>query len=63
MILNFVSIFIKFYALILIMSSLNLKKFEMNKIGKGSVVVMIGKRNTGKSFLTKDLLYYKRDVR
>jgi hypothetical protein len=27
-----------------------------------SVVVMIGKRNTGKSFLTKDLLYYHQDL-
>lgn len=44
------------------MSSLNLQKFDMSKIGKGSVVVMIGKRNTGKSFLTKDLLWYKRDI-
>ena len=44
------------------MTSLNLRKFDMNKIGKGSVCVMIGKRNTGKSFLTKDLLYYKRDI-
>ena len=26
------------------------------------VVVMIGKRNTGKSFLTKDLLYYKKHL-
>ena len=44
------------------MTSLNLRKFDMNKIGKGSVVIMIGKRNTGKSFLTKDLLWYKRDI-
>ena len=44
------------------MTSLNLRKFDMNRIGKGSVCVMIGKRNTGKSFLTKDLLYYKRDI-
>jgi hypothetical protein len=44
------------------MATLNLRKFDMSKIGKGSVVVMIGKRNTGKSFLTKDLLYYKRDI-
>jgi len=27
-----------------------------------SVVVMIGKRNTGKSFLTKDLLFYHQDL-
>lgn len=44
------------------MTSLNLRKFDMSRIGKGSVCVMIGKRNTGKSFLTKDLLWYKRDI-
>lgn len=42
--------------------NLNLKKFDMSKIGKGSVVILIGKRNTGKSFLCKDLLYHKRDI-
>ena len=30
---------------------LQLKKFDMVKIAPDSVVVMIGKRNTGKSFL------------
>ena len=44
------------------MASLNLRKFDMSRIAKGSIVAMIGKRNTGKSFLVKDLLYYKRDV-
>jgi len=44
------------------MANLNLKKFDMSKIANGSIVVMIGKRNTGKSFLVKDLLYYKRDI-
>ena len=44
------------------MASLNLKKFDMSSIAKGSVCMMIGKRNTGKSFLCKDLLYYKRDI-
>tara|TARA_Y100000816_G_scaffold7992_2_gene5050 strand:- start:821 stop:1648 length:828 start_codon:yes stop_codon:yes gene_type:complete len=43
-------------------ASLNLRKFDPSNIAKGSVVIMIGKRNTGKSFLVKDLLYYKRDV-
>lgn len=43
-------------------ANINLRKFDMSKVGKGSVIVMIGKRNTGKSFLVKDLLYYKRDV-
>ena len=42
--------------------SLQLKKFNMNMIRDDSVVVLIGKRNTGKSFLTKDMLYYKKDL-
>lgn len=44
------------------MASINLKKFDPSRIAKGSVVIMIGKRNTGKSFLVRDLLYYKRDI-
>ena len=44
------------------MANLNLKKFDMSSIPKGSVIALIGKRNTGKSFLVKDLLYYKRDI-
>jgi hypothetical protein len=44
------------------MAALNLRKFDPSRIAKGSVVVLIGKRNTGKSFLIKDLLYYKRDI-
>jgi len=42
--------------------SLQLKKFNMNMIKDDSVVVLIGKRNTGKSYLTKDMLYYKQDL-
>jgi len=41
---------------------IQLKKFNMNMIKDDQVVVMIGKRNTGKSFLTKDLMYYKRHL-
>ena len=41
---------------------LQLKKFNMKMIKDDEVVVMIGKRNTGKSFLTKDLLYYKKHL-
>jgi hypothetical protein len=44
------------------MANLNLKKFDMSRIKKGSICVVIGKRDTGKSFLVKDLLYYKRDI-
>jgi hypothetical protein len=42
--------------------SLQLKKFNMASIPDGSIIVMIGKRNTGKSFLMKDMLYYKQDT-
>ena len=42
--------------------SLQLNKFNMNMIKDDSVVVLIGKRNTGKSYLTKDMLYYKQDL-
>ena len=48
--------------------SLELKKFDMKSISfkpnenKGPVVVLIGKRDTGKSFLVRDLLYYQQDI-
>jgi hypothetical protein len=44
--------------------TLNLKKFNMNLItfdnqgSSGPVIVLIGRRDTGKSFLVRDLLYY-----
>jgi hypothetical protein len=50
------------------MSSLELKKFDMRSITfrpdetKGPVIVMIGRRDTGKSFLVKDLLYHHQDI-
>jgi len=48
--------------------TLELKKFDMKTISfkpdenKGPVIVLIGKRDTGKSFLVRDLLYYKQDI-
>jgi hypothetical protein len=48
--------------------TLELKKFDMKNISfkpnenKGPVVVLIGKRDTGKSFLVRDLLYYQQDI-
>ena len=42
--------------------NLKLKKFEMSSIDDDSVVIFIGKRNTGKSFLVKDLLWYHRKL-
>ena len=44
------------------MANLNLKKFDMASISKGAIVVMVGRRGQGKSYLVKDLLYYKRDI-
>lgn len=48
--------------------TLELKKFDMKNItfqpneNKGPVVVLIGRRDTGKSFLVRDLLFYKKDI-
>ena len=41
---------------------LQLKKFDMASIKDDKVVVMIGKRDTGKSFLCKDLLFYHQNI-
>jgi len=48
--------------------TLELKKFNMREItfkateNKGPVIVMIGRRDTGKSFLVRDLLFYHQDI-
>ena len=48
--------------------TLELKKFNMNSIefnpdeNKGPVIVLIGRRDTGKSYLVRDLLYYHQDI-
>lgn len=50
------------------MTSLELKKFDMRSItfhpneNKGPVIVMIGRRDTGKSFLVRDLLFYHQNI-
>lgn len=41
---------------------LRLKKFDMRSLRSDSVIVLIGKRNTGKSYLTKDILYHHQDL-
>lgn len=41
---------------------LELRKFDPSKIKSDSVVVFIGKRNTGKSYCMKDILSYNRDI-
>jgi hypothetical protein len=48
--------------------TLDLKKFDMRSItfrpdeNKGPVIVMIGRRDTGKSVLVRDLLYFHQDI-
>jgi hypothetical protein len=48
--------------------NLELKRFDMKNItfkpneAKGPVIVLIGRRDTGKSFLVRDLLYYHQDI-
>ena len=37
-------------------------QFDMRKIKKESIIVLLGKRNTGKSILVRDILYHKRDI-
>jgi hypothetical protein len=48
--------------------ALSLRKFDMKSIvfkpeeNKGPVIIMIGKRDTGKTFLIRDLLYHHQDI-
>ena len=48
--------------------NLELKKFDMRKIrfdnneSNGPVCVFIGRRDTGKTFLVRDLLYYHQEI-
>ena len=48
--------------------NLELKKFDMRDISfkanetHGPVIVLVGRRDTGKSFLVRDLLYYHQDI-
>jgi hypothetical protein len=57
----------KIFGKVIIMT-LDLRKFDMKNISfkyndtKGPVIVLIGRRDTGKSFLIKDLLFYHQDI-
>ena len=42
--------------------NLELKKFDISQIDDDKVVVLIGKRDTGKSFLCRDILWHNKDI-
>ena len=44
------------------MPNIQLNKFNMAELKDDKVVVFIGKRETGKSFLVRDLLYHHQDI-
>jgi len=41
---------------------LHIRKFDPSSITDDKVIILLGKRNTGKTFLLKDILYYHRDI-
>lgn len=43
-------------------TEITLKEFDMSKVGSNKVIVVIGKRNTGKTVLVKDYLYHNQDI-
>ena len=57
-----------YYFIVVCKMTLELKKFNMRDItfrpdeNKGPVVVLIGRRDTGKSYLVRDLLFYHQDI-
>lgn len=42
--------------------NIELKKFSMEMVNDDQTVILIGKRNTGKSFLIRDLFYHHQDI-
>ena len=43
-------------------SKLQLNKFDLKKMAPYSTIAMIAKRASGKSYLTREILYHKRDI-
>ena len=44
------------------MTEINLKKFDMKSLKDNSVIALIAKRRSGKSFLCRDILYHHRGI-
>lgn len=66
--MNYVIMHIILSSIFITFMSLELRKFDMKNISfkpdesKGPVIVLIGRRDTGKSFLVRDLLYYQQSI-
>jgi hypothetical protein len=43
-------------------NTLQIKKFDMKNLEDNTTITVISKRNTGKSFLTREILYHKRKI-
>tara|TARA_B110001452_G_scaffold242499_1_gene225326 strand:+ start:657 stop:1496 length:840 start_codon:yes stop_codon:yes gene_type:complete len=41
--------------------NINIKRFDPSRLGKETTILLIGKRNTGKSTLLRDLMYHMKD--
>jgi tRNA A37 threonylcarbamoyladenosine biosynthesis protein TsaE len=41
---------------------LKLKRFDISRITPDKIVVLIGKRNTGKSYIVRDIMYNNKDL-
>ena len=48
--------------MLILYMEIQLKKFDINDITEENVVVLIGKRDTGKSILCKDILYHHQNI-
>jgi len=48
--------------MLILYMEIQLRKFDMTEIKDDKVVVLIGKRDTGKSFLCKDILYHHKNI-
>ena len=48
--------------MLILYMEIQLRKFDMSEIKDDKVVVLIGKRDTGKSFLCKDILYHHKNI-
>ena len=44
------------------MEKFELRKFDLSTVAENARVIIVGKRQTGKTFLTRDLMFHRRDI-